>query len=831
MATTDLGTVEIDNGENSKNEDNMSNNNDNDNDYENDQRDAWSGRVTFWLAAVGSAVGLGNLWRFPWQCAKYGGGAFIFAYFVALATLGMPLLTQELVLGQKHRSGDIEAFGRMNWRLRGIGLASVIGGFGIVTYYMMIIGTSTVFFFESFMVPLPYEGDNGPSYYLKILNLAGNIDESDGIIGGKLYLATCLCWALTFFCIMKGVLYYPCTLSNIHIYIYIYPGVKTASWAVKVTMPLPFLLLFILLIKAATLDGSWRGVKEYFDFSNWSELGSTNVWTAAIGQCFFSLSVCMGVMTAYGSYNPKKQDIATDEKVIAFLDVAASLMSGFVVYSILGYLTVTQPLEDGGSWFDSASVGLVFSAFPVAIATFNSASNFFGIIFYLTLMLLGIDSAFSIVEAISTVIADSDLNKYKLKWSRTKISAIICICGAFGSSLYCFDTGLFWLDLIDHYINEYGMIFLGICESTAVGWFYRYDLITNNIGQISANLYRCGFFFSLIMACFLSFSLATPEQTQPGGDYIFTGTLGKDSWIVGFIVGLILWFITILISYLQISDYAKQNLTKLEILWYIMGWENVEVLRDFMNKNGLGDKEWMTIKHTKEGEGKALIHHSTVGIWWGFFIKYWLPTILTIVLIGTMRQDRWNPYGGYSWGYQSVGIIIFSSMVLIVVIVAIFPQWMTQQVDETEEFFDKDYNDKTNNNDDNDDEKKKLVDTTNKEKTMQEIYDQYDNNKKEEIELVSEDKPEKASENQVEEEEEEQEKPKQDKTDDNKEENDKDEDYVKVEDDNNDNNDNNDNKDVEKEKDDKPKEEEEKPKKEEEEEAKPEADKSNDYMD
>eukprot|EP01084_Bolivina_argentea_P212769 361597_1 len=101
--------------------------NNKDDDYQEEPREAWSGRVTFWLAAVGAAVGLGNLWRFPWQCANWGGGAFIFAYFVALFTMGMPLLTQELVLGQKHRSGDIEAFGRMNWRLRGIGLASVVG--------------------------------------------------------------------------------------------------------------------------------------------------------------------------------------------------------------------------------------------------------------------------------------------------------------------------------------------------------------------------------------------------------------------------------------------------------------------------------------------------------------------------------------------------------------------------------------------------------------------------------------------------------------------------------------------------------------------------------
>eukprot|EP01083_Nonionella_stella_P135138 411058_1 len=149
---------------------------------EQDDREHWSSRLSFWLGAVGSAVGLGNLWRFPYQCASWGGGAFIFAYLVALITIGMPLLTQELALGQKHRSGDIEAFGKMNWRLRGIGLASIIGTFGIVTYYMMIIGISGVFFFESFSNPLPY---NDPEYYEKsVLLYVDSIDKSKGIMSG-----------------------------------------------------------------------------------------------------------------------------------------------------------------------------------------------------------------------------------------------------------------------------------------------------------------------------------------------------------------------------------------------------------------------------------------------------------------------------------------------------------------------------------------------------------------------------------------------------------------------------------------------------------------------
>jgi len=639
-----------------------------------DGRDKWTSRVSFWLAAVGSAVGLGNLWRFPYQCNKWGGGAFIFAYFVALLTLGMPLLTQELALGQKHRSGDIEAFGRMNKRLRGIGLASVIGAFGIVTYYMMIIGLSTVLFFESFIVPLPYGGEGGDEYWKSVLGLAETSSSSNNVMSGRLYLATCLCWLLTFICIMRGV--------------------KSASWAVKITMPLPFLLLLVMLIKGLTLEGAGQGIREFWNFSNWEELGKPDIWVAAIGQCFFSLSVCMGVMTAYGSYNPIKQDIATDEKVIALLDIGASLLSGFVVYAVLGYLVATScdkgDSECSSEFYGTASVGLVYAAFPTAIATF-AGSNFFGIVFYLTLMLLGIDSAFSMVEAVTTVIFDSDLNTYRLKWSRPKLSGAICLLGAFVSSLYCFDTGLHWLDIIDRFINEYGMVFIGTLEAAACGWFYSYDIINSKIGLVSATLYRGGYFFGLILACILSFSLASPVEVliSPPGEtpleyeYQFTGTMGEDSWIVGFCVGIFIWLVSIVMAYLYRSEHAKRNLSFGKTMWYIVGWENVDVLRDFINGNGVGDEEWKSMKYTTAGECFALVRSATIGFWWGFFIKYWIPTVLTIALMGTMRNDRWNGYNDYPTGHLVVGLLVFLAMVFVVVIVAIFPQLMTQKADET----------------------------------------------------------------------------------------------------------------------------------------------------
>merc|ERR1711971_385520 len=253
----------------------------------------------------------------------------------------------------------------------------------------------------------------------------------------------------------------------------------------------------------------------------------------------------------------------------------------------------------------------------------------------------------SITEAICTVIYDADVNTYRWKLTKPQISGITCVAGCIGSILFCFDTGFYWLDIVDYYINNYGMVLLGVLETSACGWFYGYDRIEAKLGKQSCLIYRAGFWASLLFGTILSFLLSTPVELADGS-YEFTGALGADSVWPGLLIG----------------------------------WENVEILRDFMNTNGLGAEEWLAIRHTTAGELKVGLHHSTIGIWWGFLVKYWIPVILTVVLFSSMKNDCYNPYGGYEWSQLMVGILIFSSMVIIVVLVAIFPEYMTQKADE-----------------------------------------------------------------------------------------------------------------------------------------------------
>ena len=278
-------------------------------------------------------------------------------------------------------------------------------------------------------------------------------------------------------------------------------------------MPLPLLFLLVLLIRSSLLKGAGDGIEEYLDFSEWNELKSSGVWDAAVGQCFFSLSVCMGVMTAYGSYNPIRQNIAFDEKVISLLDLFTSLFAGFVVYTVLGHLNHIDPDTD---WYSQASFGLVFSAYPVAITELDDAEQLFGVLFFLVLFLLGIDSLFSLVEALTTVIVDSDVGR-ALGAKHSVVSLATCIAGAGLSSIYCLGSGLYWLDIVDRYINNYGMVFLGWYCFFVFAFFLWKNYVFSVFGCFVSGL--LSFICCQIFSVFITFQKqATASEKKIFGD-------------------------------------------------------------------------------------------------------------------------------------------------------------------------------------------------------------------------------------------------------------------------------------------------------------------------
>ena len=417
-------------------------------------RDKWKTRTAFLFAAIGSAVGLGNLWRFPYLANEYGGGAFLIPYLIALIVLGVPLLLLEFAVGQKLQKGAAHAFKTVHGRLSGIGWGTLIGAFTVVVYYAAVMAWSLMFLINSFTTKLPWKGNASEFFYGSILNLSDSISASGALgINWTLFFALAAIWITIFFIVRKGV--------------------KSVGKVVMFTVPLPVILLFILLLRGVTLPGALDGIGAYI-IPNFAALLDPSIWSAAASQIFFTLSLGFGIMIAYASYN-KKNDVKSDAVTMATANTAISILAGFVVFSILGFMAHTS----GKLVTDVAQAGpgLAFIAFPTALAEIPLAPVF-AALFFLALLTLGIDSAFSLIEAVNTSIKDINNNI-----KTTTVAFWSCLVAFLLGILFVTNAGLYYLDIVDHFVTNYVLLLVGIFESIAIGWIYGADKLREYINK------------------------------------------------------------------------------------------------------------------------------------------------------------------------------------------------------------------------------------------------------------------------------------------------------------------------------------------------------------
>jgi len=418
-------------------------------------RARWTSRKVFLLAAIGSAVGLGNIWRFPYLTYKYGGGAFLIPYLIALFVLGIPLLMLEFAIGQKLQRGAVDAFNTVHHKLRGIGVAAIFSGFVVVVYYAAVMAWSLLYFVNSFQSKVPWADDANGYFYGSVLQLSDSINVIGGI-NWYVFAALAAVWIGIYYCVRRGT--------------------DSVGKVVLITMPLPMILLFVLFIRGITLPGAWVGIFHYLS-PDFSALWDPEIWTAAVSQIFFTLSLAFGIMIAYASFNKEDQDITGDAYITAFTNSGISLFAGFVVFSILGYMSTTT-----GTPFAEVATGgpgLAFVVFPQALALMPWAP-FFSVLFFLTLLTLGIDSAFSLVEAVNTVIAD----KAK-KAAKQKIAFYVCFSAFVLGIIFTTNAGLYLLDVVDHFVTNFGLIMVGIFECIAIGWVYKASRLREYINSVS----------------------------------------------------------------------------------------------------------------------------------------------------------------------------------------------------------------------------------------------------------------------------------------------------------------------------------------------------------
>lgn len=489
------------------------------------KRDRWPSRTLFIFAAVGSAVGLGNVWRFPYLVGKYGGGAFLLPYLIALFVVGFPLLIMEFSLGQKMQKGAVGAMKSIDSRLGGIGLGSVLSSFGVAAYYAVIMGWCLLYIFYSF--GLQWGGDTTDFFFNHVLQ----VSESANVINGfsmPVVLMLFLSWVLVYFCIWKGV--------------------NSVSTVIQVTMPLPIILLFILLVRTLFLPGASDGIL-FFLTPDFHTLLDIEVWMAAVTQIFFTLSLGFGVMITYASYQEKDNDIVLSALITSLADIFIALMAGFVVFATLGYMS----LENGVSIKELASSGpsLAFVVFPKALSLIPGAV-LFSAIFFITLVTLAIDSLFSLTEAVAAFFED-----HFPFASKKMIVFFVCLTGFLSSLVFTTTAGIFYLDISDHFITHYGLVLMGLLQAVSLGWVYGAEKMRRYINQVSK--YKIGKSWNLLIKYIIPASLLTflgqtffKNASENYGGYPLWSV-----WAFGW--GLVLFLLIVCAGYSFFLSRTKNN--------------------------------------------------------------------------------------------------------------------------------------------------------------------------------------------------------------------------------------------------------------------------------
>lgn len=418
------------------------------------KRDEWGSRIGFIMAAIGSAIGLGNIWRFPYTVASNGGGAFLIPYLVALITAGIPILILEFGLGHKIRSSAPGVFEKLNKKWRILGWWQTAISFGITVYYVAVIAWAMSYFIFSFN--LNWGADPKGFLFGDYLGLT----SSPLTIGGlnlKVVIPLLLVWGVNYVVLSMGI-------KN---------GIEKAN---KIFMPLLIAALLIVTLRGLTLPGAMKGL-DYFFAPDFSRLLDAKVWVAAYGQIFYSLSIAFGIMLAYSSYLPKDSDIVNNAFITGFGNCSFSLLSGIAVFSVLGYMATQQGVEV--KEVASAGVGLAFIVFPKAINALPGMNSLFGAVFFLSLLFAGFSSSISIVETVVAAVTD------KFSFERKKALNYVVGLGLLVSLIFATGAGLYILDIADHFINNYGIALSGLIEVILLSWFFNLESIREYVNPIS----------------------------------------------------------------------------------------------------------------------------------------------------------------------------------------------------------------------------------------------------------------------------------------------------------------------------------------------------------
>ncbi|NXP73610.1 S6A18 protein, partial [Ramphastos sulfuratus] len=500
-----------------------------------DGRPKWDNKLQYILSCIGFAVGLGNVWRFPYLCQIHGGGAFLIPYFIALLFEGIPLLHLELALGQCLRKGSVSAWSTISPYIAGVGVGSWMVSLLVSLYYNTVLTWVMWYFINSFQEPLPWSvcplnenrtelneecyESTAVSYfwYRKTLNITPDVTES-GTLQWWLILCLAACWAIVYLCTIRGI--------------------ETTGKAIYVTALFPYLVLTIFLIQGLTLPGATEGLAYLFT-PNLNTLKSPRVWLDAATQIFFSLSLGFGGLIAFSSYNPPQNDCEKDAVTVAIVNSITSLYAAIPVFSVLGFKATTgywdcldrninsiinefdlpeesimrenytvwisflnssYPEKIAGLKLKSCDLqefldqsvsgtGLAFIVFTQAIILMPG-SQAWAILFFIMLFSLGLSSMFGNIEGVFTPLLE--LQTVSESIPKELLSGMICLVCFLIALCFTLGSGSYWIDIFDSYASSLPLLVIAFFEVIGVVYIYKIKRFSKDLKRMTGrkpNLY------------------------------------------------------------------------------------------------------------------------------------------------------------------------------------------------------------------------------------------------------------------------------------------------------------------------------------------------------
>ena len=396
-----------------------------------EKRSSFTGSIGFVLAAAGSAVGLGNLWRFPYLAAQYGGGIFILVYLILAVTFGFSLLILELAIGRKTKTSALKAYTTFSKKFSWLGWLAAIVPVIIMPYYMVIAGWvlkyMTVFFTGQ-----------------------GSAAAADGYFGGFISQTG---EPIVFFAIML-------LLTAVIVAFGVQNGVERVS---KVMMPVLLVITVGISIYVAFLPGAGDGIKYYLlpDFSKFS----IKTVCAAMGQLFYSMSIAMGIMISYGSYVTDEINLNKSVNQIEIFDTVVALLAGLMIVPAVYVFSGEEGLATGGAGLMFMTLPKVFDMMPMG--------NLIGAVFFVLVLLAALTSTISLMEAVVSIIMDkTSLSRKKTVVIVTAATFLLGIPSSLGNGTWSNITilGMDFLTFFDYISNSVMMPIVAIGSCILIGW-------------------------------------------------------------------------------------------------------------------------------------------------------------------------------------------------------------------------------------------------------------------------------------------------------------------------------------------------------------------------